>query len=105
MADGYGYAAEGDSTCAAMVSAAQYLGNHDANFTEMYTMDFEKKAIIFCHAGEGNWATCRKDIKPKLIDRYLGEGGLENPPTPVFTPQYGTATLISFASVCGDKFR
>ena len=105
MADGYGYAAEGDSTCAAMVSAAQYLGNHDANFTEMYTMDFEKKAILFCHAGEGNWATCRKDIKPKLIDRYLGEGGLENPPTPVFTPQYGTATLISFASVCGDKFR
>jgi L-arabinose isomerase len=105
MADGYGYAAEGDGICAAMVSAAHRLGNRDANFTEMYTMDFEKKAILFCHAGEGNWATCRKDMKPRLIDRYLGEGGLENPPTPVFTPQYGKGTLTSFVSVCGDKFR
>ena len=105
MADGYGYAAEGDAICAAMVSAAHCIGNNDGNFTEMYTMDFEKKAIIFCHAGEGNWSTCRKDMKPKLIDRYLGEGGLENPPTPIFTPQYGPATLTSLASICGDKFR
>lgn len=105
MVDGYGYAAEGDSICAAMVSAAHCLGNMNANFTEMYTMDFEKKAILFCHAGEGNWATCRKDMKPKLIDRYLGEGGLDNPPTPIFTPQYGPATLTSFVPICGDKFR
>jgi len=105
MADGYGYAAEGDSICAAMVSAAHCLGDMDANFTEMYAMDFEKKAILFCHAGEGNWSTCRKDMKPKLIDRFLGEGGLNNPPTPIFTPQYGLATLTSFAPICGDKFR
>jgi len=105
MADGYGYAAEGDFICASMVAAAHTIGNIDGNFTEMYTMDFAKNAIIFCHAGEGNWATHRRDMKPKLIDRYLGEGGLENPPTPVFTPQYGPATLISLASVEGDKFR
>lgn len=105
MADGYGYAAEGDAMCACMVSAAHALGNNDANFTEMYTMDFEKEAIIFCHAGEGNWATCRSDMKPKLIDRYLGEGGLENPPTPIFTPQYGPATLTSLTALEGDKFR
>lgn len=105
MADGYGYAAEGDCMCAAMVSAAHCIGDMDANFTEMYTMDFEKNAIIFCHAGEGNWATCRKDMKPKLIDRYLGEGGLENPPTPIFTPQFGPATLTSLAPIQGDKFK
>ena len=105
MAEGYGYAAEGDSVCAAMVSAAHTLGNMDANFTEMYSMDFEKQAIVMCHAGEGNWATCRKDMKPKLIDRYLGEGGLENPPTPIFTPQYGPATLTSLISMKGDDFR
>lgn len=105
MADGYGYAAEGDSMCASMVAAAHCLGNADANFTEMYTMDFDRKAIIFCHAGEGNWATCRKDMKPKLIDRYLGEGGLENPPTPIFTPQFGRATLTSLVCLAGDKFR
>jgi len=105
MADGFGYAAEGDAVCAAMVSAAHCLGNMDGNFTEMYTMDFKKEAILFCHAGEGNWATTRKDMKPKLIDRYLGEGGLENPPTPIFTPQYGPATLTSFVSLSGDRFR
>ena len=105
MADGYGYAAEGDSMCAAMVAAAHCLGDDDANFTEMYAMDFKRNAIIFCHAGEGNWATHRKDVKPQIIDRFLAEGGLANPPTPRFTPEVGRATLTSLASVCGEKFR
>jgi len=105
MAEGYGYAAEGDVMCASMVSAAHALGDNDGNFTEMYAMDFAKQAIIFCHAGEGNWATCRKDRKVRLIDRYLGEGGLENPPTYIFTPQYGRATLTSLVAVEGGHFR
>lgn len=105
MAEGYGYAAEGDVMCASMVAAAHCIGNWNANFTEMYTMDFVKKAIIFCHAGEGNWSTHRKDIKPKLIDRYLGEGGLENPPTHIFTPEVGRATLTSLVALDGNKFR
>jgi L-arabinose isomerase len=105
MADGFGYAAEGDSMCASMVAAAHCIGKKDGNFTEMYAMDFEKKAIVFCHAGEGNWATARKDMKPKLINRYLGEGGLDNPPTPIFTPQFGRATLTSLVSIDGSNFR
>lgn len=105
MADGYGYAAEGDSLCASMVATAHCIGNDDANFTEMYAMDFKRNAIIFCHAGEGNWATHRKDVKPQIIDRVFLEGGLENPPTPRFTPEVGGATLTSLAPVSGDKFR
>lgn len=107
MAEGYGYAAEGDFACASMVRAAHAIGDGTAmgNFTEMYTMDFEKQAIIFCHAGEANWKTARTDMKVRLIDRYLGEGGLENPPTHIFTPQYGPATLTSLASIGGGKFR
>ena len=105
MADGYGYGAEGDSLCAAMVAAAHCIGDDDANFTEMYSMDFKRNAIIFCHAGEGNWATHRKDVKPQIIDRFLAEGGLENPPTPRFTPEVGRATLTSLAPVSGDRFR
>lgn len=106
MADGYGYAAEGDSLCAAMVAAAHCIGDGDnlGNFTEMYTMDFKRNAIIFCHAGEGNWATHRKDVAPQIIDRVLLEGGLADPPTPRFTPEVGRATLTSLAPVCGDKF-
>ena len=107
MADGFGYAAEGDYICASMVAAAHSIAdrNSDGNFTEMYTMDFVKNAIIFCHAGEGNWATHHPDVQPRLIDRYLGEGGLENPPTIMFTPQAGLSTLTSLASLNGDCFR
>ena len=105
LAEGYGYAAEGDFMCASMVAAAGALGNQDANFTEMYTMDFAKKAIIFCHAGEGNWATHRKDMKVRLIDRYLGEGGLENPPTHIFTPEVGRATLTSLTYKGNGKYK
>jgi L-arabinose isomerase len=105
MAEGYGYAAEGDAVCASMVYAAHRIGEGGGNFTEMYTMDFASGAIIFCHAGEGNWATCRKDRKPELIDRFLGEGGLANPPTPLFTPQHGEATLVSLVSVSGGSFK
>ena len=105
MADGYGYAAEGDYICATMVSAAHTLGEGGGNFTEMYMMDFPKKAIIFCHAGEGNWATAGEGLKPHLIDRYLGEGGLENPPTIMFTPRPGASTLTSFAPMKEGKFR
>ena len=105
MAEGYGYAAEGDSLCASMVAAAHCLGDGRANFTEMYTMDFDRKAIIFCHAGEGNWATSTKKFKPRLIDRYLGEGGLDNPPTIMFLPEPGEATLVSLVPLSGEKFR
>lgn len=105
LAEGYGYAAEGDYTCASMVAAAHALGSADANFTEMYTMDFAKQAIIFCHAGEGNWATHNRDKNVRLIDRYLGEGGLSNPPTHIFTPQPGRATLTSLVYAGNGKFR
>jgi len=105
LADGYGYAAEGDFVCASMVAAANVLGDGGGNFTEMYMMDFEKDAICFCHAGEGNWATHRRDIKPRLIDRYLGEGGLANPPTIMFTPRVGRSTLTSLAPMSGEHFR
>jgi L-arabinose isomerase len=104
MADGYGYAAEGDGVTASLVAAARCLcGN--ANFSEMYMMDFARKAILFCHAGEGNWATCRSDRKPRLIDRFLGEGGLGNPPTAIFTPQFGPATVASLLHLGGGKYR
>lgn len=105
LAEGYGYAAEGDYVCASMVSCAHALGNADANFTEMYAMDFAKRAIIFCHAGEGNWATHRRDMPVRLIDRYLGEGGLENPPTHIFTPEPGRATLVSLVYAGEGRFR
>lgn len=104
LADGYGYAAEGDASCAAMVAAMHALCGI-ANFSEMYMMDLKRDAILLCHAGEGNWKTCRKDRKPFLMDRVFNEGGLSNPPTPVFAPDAGRASLISIVYLGGEQFR
>ena len=76
-----------------------------ANFSEMYMMDLKRDAILLCHAGEGNWKTCRKDRKPFLMDRVFNEGGLSNPPTPIFAPDAGRASLISIVHLGGERFR
>ena len=104
MADGYGYAAEGDATAAMLVAAMMRLCG-EANFSEMYMMDLKRDALLLCHAGEGNWATCRTDRKPFLLDRVFNEGGLGNPPTPLFTPRPGPAAVMSLAHVGGERFR
>ena len=104
LADGYGYAAEGDASAAMLVALMHSLCG-EANFSEMYMMDFQREAILLCHAGEGNWKTCRKDRKPFLMNRVMAEGGLDNPPTPIFAPRPGRAQVMSLVHVEGDKFR
>lgn len=104
MADGYGYAAEGDAT-AAMWMAAMIALCGEADFSEMYMMDLPREAILMCHAGEGNWAMCRSDRKPFLMDRVFNEGGLSNPPTPIFCPEPGPVGVMSLAHLGGDRFR
>ncbi len=102
MADGYGYAAEGDVMAAALVALLGRLIG-EVNFTEMYMFDLDRDAILFAHAGEGNWATAAG--RPRLIDRVLTEGGLGNPPTPIFTPRPGRATIASLVHLGEERFR
>ena len=104
LADGYGYAAEGDSTAAILVAAMNLLCG-EANFSEMYMMDFKKKAILMCHQGEGNWHFADPAKKPFLKDRELSEGGLSNPPTLIYQNAPGRAVVLSLTHVSGDKFR
>ncbi|TBW38745.1 arabinose isomerase [Siculibacillus lacustris] len=104
MAEGYGYAAEGDTNCASLMVAARAIAP-DPHFTEMYAMDFERDAALQSHMGEGNWKVARRDRKPKLIDRPLGIGGLDNPPTVLFQAEPGPATLVSLVSLGGDAYR
>ena len=104
MADGYGYAAEGDAGCASLLCAMHCLCG-PSNFTEMYMMDLKRNAILFCHAGEGNWRIAKEGKKPRLIDRPLSEGGLANPPTPIFTPRVGQAVILSLAHMGQEHFR
>jgi len=104
MAEGYGYAAEGDTNTACMVAAGHIL-QKNAHFTEMYAMDFEKGSILMSHMGEGNWKIARSDKPIRLANRELGIGGLNNPPTTVFMAEPGPATMVSIVALSGEKFR
>lgn len=104
MAEGYGYAAEGDSNTASMVAAGHFLAPN-AHFTEMYAMDFKRDAMLMSHMGEGNWKIARKDRPIRLADRFLGIGDLENPPTTVFSGEPGPATMVSLVHLEGEHFR
>lgn len=104
MAKGYAYAAEGDVHTIVLMALGQLLTGC-AQFTEMYSLDFERDACMFAHMGEGNWKTARKDRPVRLIDRPLDIGGLDNPPTPVFSVEPGTATVASLAALSGDRYR
>jgi L-arabinose isomerase len=104
MADGYGFAAEGDVNTAVLMCAGQTLVG-DAHFSELYAMDWDLGTVLVSHMGEGNWAIARRDRPIRLIDRPLGIGGLDNPPTPVFMATPGTATTAALVQLGGDDMR
>jgi len=103
MADGYGYSAEGDTNTASLMCAAQAMIG-DAHFSEMYAMDWELDSLLISHMGEGNWKIARKDRPVRLIDRPLGIGRLDNPPTPVFSAEPGPATTAALVPVEGEQY-
>jgi L-arabinose isomerase len=104
MADGFGYAAEGDMVTATLMCAGQTLIG-DANFSELYAMDYELDSVLVSHMGEGNWKIARRDRPVRLIDRELGIGGLGNPPTTVFSAEPGVATTANLIPLEGEAFR
>jgi L-arabinose isomerase len=104
MADGYGYAAEGDTSTASLMCAAQKMIG-DAHFSEMYAMDWELDSVLISHMGEGNWKLARPDRPIRLIDRPLGIGRLDNPPTPVFSAAPGIATTAALVPLEGEYYR
>ena len=104
MAAGYAYAAEGDTNTATLMAAAQtMIGN--AHFSEMYAMDWDLDSVLISHMGEGNWKIARQDRPIRLIDRPLGIGGLDNPPTPVFSAVPGPATTAALIPIEGEYYR
>jgi L-arabinose isomerase len=104
MADGYGFAAEGDVNTAALMCAAHVLSSN-AHFSELYAMDWERDSVLVSHMGEGNWRIARGDRPIRLIDRPLGIGRLDNPPTPVFGAEPGEATTAALVQIDGYEMR
>jgi L-arabinose isomerase len=103
LAKGYGYSAEGDTHVMALTMIGHMLCRNP-HFTEMYSLDFGKDAALMSHMGEGNWKVARKDRPVRLIDRPLDIGDRDNPPTPIFSIQPGTATLASLVAVEGEYY-
>jgi L-arabinose isomerase len=68
MADGTGFAGEGDLVGA----AGAWLLNRlcpPASFSEMFTIDFAGNSVLLSHMGEANVALARKDRKIPMIAR------------------------------------
>jgi L-arabinose isomerase len=86
-----------------MCAAQTLIGN--AHFSEMYAMDWELDSVLISHMGEGNWGIARNDRPVRLIDRPLGIGGLDNPPTPVFSAAPGPATTAALVPIEGEYYR
>ena len=86
-----------------MCAAQTLIG--DANFSELYAMDFELDSVLVSHMGEGNWKVARRDRPVRLIDRELGIGGLGNPPTTVFSAEPGPATTAALVPLEGEAYR
>jgi L-arabinose isomerase len=106
LAEGYGFGGEGDVTSAAAVCMLQALAGQ-ANFTEMFTMDFAGNAALMMHMGEGNWRMARRDEPVRVLRSTLKEI-MEVPVDPLllaFTLEPGPCTLASLTTVAGGKLK
>ena len=106
LAEGYGFGGEGDVTSAAAVCMMQTLAGQ-ANFTEMFTMDFAGNAALMMHMGEGNWRMARRDEPVRVLRSTLKEI-MDVPVDPLllaFTLEPGPCTLVSLTTVAGGKLK
>jgi len=105
LGEGYGYGGEGDVTSAAAVTMMNELAG-EANFTEMFTMDFGGNSILMSHMGEGNWKMARKDRLVRLVADDLGIADLKVSPVLLrFSMEPGDVTLVSLTTLANGKLK
>jgi L-arabinose isomerase len=106
MAEGYGFAAEGDWKTAALVHIMKVMATGlpgGTSFMEDYTYDFAGAAKVL---GSHMLEICPTiaAARPSLEVHPLGIGGKEDPVRLVFTAQEGPAVNASLIDL-GDRFR
>jgi len=98
LAEGYSFGGEGDVTSAAAVSIMHLLAG-EANFTEIFTVDFEGDAVLMSHMGEGNWKMAREDFPIQMRSDPFDMIPLQvNPVSLVFSLRPGPATLLNITT-------
>lgn len=105
MADGYGFAGEGDWKTAALTRILKVMsGNRGTSFMEDYTYHFEptRELVLGSHMLE-ICPTIAKN-KPTIEVHPLGIGGKEDPARMVFDGEAGLALNASLIDI-GHRFR
>jgi len=96
ISEGLGYGGEGDTLTATSVLLLQYLTGQ-ANFVEMFTMDFKNNLILMNHMAESNPAMARKDRPIYIKENLLQFNRCKPAAVLFFTMRPGIATLLNFA--------
>ena len=105
LAEGMGYAGEGDVLCATSVLILQRLTG-TANFVEMFTTDYKNNRILLMHMGESNPKMAKNKNSIKLVKKELElvKPGLATAML-LFPLKPGKVTLFNIAPDENGKFK
>lgn len=104
MAEGCGYAGEGDALRAALMAEMRLLAE-PVNFTEIYTVDFERQRMLMTHMQECNPACARKDRQLRLRSMPFFATDPESYSGMYFTVEPGPVTLATLTEDGVGGFR
>ncbi len=101
LADGLGYAGEGDVLRAAQMALLRTLAGA-ANFTEIYTIDYRRNRLLMTHMQECNPALARRDRKIRLVKKDFWAPGIQPYAGMWFTLEPGPVTLTALTAGPGN---
>lgn len=101
MAEGFGYAGEGDVLTAALVGALNK--SYVVNFTEMFCPDWKGNSIFLSHMGEFNPECAEGEVE--IVEKDFPFTGALNPAILVGAMKRGPAMLVNLAPGPNDSFR
>ena len=102
MAEGIGYAGEGDVLTAAFTGAI-LAGCEDTTFTEMFCPNWRDGSVFLSHMGEFNYRVA--DGKPVLQEKPFPFTSAENPTVAYKTMKPGRAVFANLAPFGNGRYR
>jgi L-arabinose isomerase len=103
IADGLGYAGEGNVSIAAHMAQMRQLCG-EANFTEIYTVDYLHNRMMMTHMQECNCSLARRDRKVRLVKKPFWAPGIAPYVGMHFTLEPGPVTLTNLTTDGHGKF-
>jgi len=103
IAQGYGYAGEGNVTIAALDALLTRVFGR-SNFCEMFTADYKNDQVLFYHMGEGNYAMARRGTRPilKKVPYTFGDG--QPCVVPIYAYEPGPSTFVNLTTEPDGRF-